>query len=266
MGGRPPMFFHEINPYAPETIVLLHVLFSCSLEWKQVAPKLTEYHLLIPDLPCHSASKDTCRKDDFSLELAADHVANMIRQKAHDGRAHLVGLSTGGFVSLELIRKYPDLVNSVFISGAWPFTGVRAAVAKTPRLTYSAVWALLHSPGYLFFRASGFKSEYQNEELLTEIKKNGIWDEQRLIEVARADKRICLVVGGKGHDHMGEAIQAANTLRAHSKGGPGSECRVFLVRDAIHAWNLSLPKTFAGGIQAWLRYQQMPDEFERIPI
>lgn len=107
LGDRKKLSVLEQNPFSPESVVLLHVLFSCGLEWKQVCPKLSSYHLLVPDLPCHSASRGVCRREDFSLELCADYVADLIRERAHDGRAHLVGMSTGGFVALELARKYP---------------------------------------------------------------------------------------------------------------------------------------------------------------
>lgn len=103
------LFVVEQNPFSPESVVLLHVLFSCGLEWKYVCPKLSSYHLLVPDLPCHSASRDVCRREDFSFEMCADYVADLIRERAHDGRAHLVGVSMGGFVALELARKYPQV-------------------------------------------------------------------------------------------------------------------------------------------------------------
>ncbi|PSR75628.1 Alpha/Beta hydrolase protein [Coniella lustricola] len=274
---RPPMFVQELHPFAPETIVLLHVLFSCSLEWKQVAPKLTEYHLLIPDLPCHSQSKNTARRDDFSPELCVEHVAELIRERAHDGRAHIVGLSTGGVVAHLLTARYPDLVRSVFISGAWPSGGIRAIGTRSPRIIYSALWALLHSPGYLFFKASGLGGEYQNDELLAEVKRNG---SSRLIKgmdlpsftvdklqgVAQAGKRICLVAGGKGHDNQGEMAEAARWLREYGIEECGGEVAAFVVRDAIHAWNLQSPVVFARGIQCWIEERRMPAEFELVPL
>lgn len=282
-GGRPqerrPLHCTEQNPFAPETVVLLHILFSCGHEWKEVIPKLSSYHLLVPDLPCHSGSRDVCRREDFSFEVCADHVADLIRTRAHDGRAHIVGISSGGFVALELIRKYPALVagRSAFISNAWPYTGSRKTLAQHPRLTYSALWSILHSPGGVFFKASGLGGEYQNDELIAEIKRNGSsrlaraastlgWDEARMREVARADVRLCLVVGGKGIDVVSEAESACGYVRSEREGGEleGLESSVFLVRDAIHAWNLQFPLLFARGIQSWLEQRPMPAEYEKI--
>lgn len=271
--------FEEQNPFAPETVVLLHVLYSCGLEWKEVLPKLPSYHLLVPDLPCHSGSRGVCRREDFSFELCADLVAELIRARAHDGRAHLVGLSSGGFVAMELLRRHPELVagRGALVSGAWPYTGPRRTVANHPRLAYSALWSVLHTPGYMFFKASGLGGEYQNDELLAEIKRNGSsrlakaastagWDKSRLREVARAEVRICFVAGGKGFDNPEEARQAAEYVRSEREGGKLKqfEARAFVVREAIHAWNLQHPLLFAKGIESWIERRPMPAEFESV--
>ena len=121
------------------------ILVSCHLEWKHIWPKLAEYHLLIPDLPCHSKSRNTCQKQDYSVGLCADLVAEMVRGHAHDGRAHVVGMGTSGFIVLDIVRRHPEVVASGFVSGAWPQKGARLAIAKHPRLLYAGLWSILHS-------------------------------------------------------------------------------------------------------------------------
>lgn len=262
------MWFAEMNPFAPETIIMIHILFSCHLEWKQVWPKLAEYHLLVPDLPCHSRSKGVCRKDEFSVELCADLLADLIRSRAHDGRAHVVGLSTGGFIAMELIRRHPDVVASAMICGACPAKGMRAKSAEHPRLTYAALWSILHSPGYMFFKASGLGGEYQNNELLSEIKKNGSarllkaaapadWKDDRL-NFGNSGIPLCFVGGGK-FDSASDCQRAVDILR--SQGG-GVDIPLYMVRDGIHAWNLQFPLVFARGIRAFIEGRPMPPEFE----
>lgn len=264
-----PLWFAEMNPFAPETVVLIHILFSCHLEWKQVWPKLNEYHLLIPDLPCHSNSRGACRKDEFSLELCADLVADMIRTRAHDGRAHIVGLSTGGFIAMELIRRHQDVVKSAMIAGAWPMTGMRAKTAQHPRLIYAALWSILHSPGHVFFKASGLGGEYQNDELLAEIKRNGSarllkaasgvdWKEDRL-NFGGSGIPVCFVVGAK-FDSVDDCRRAVEALRKQ-----GAKVPLYAIREGIHAWNLQFPLVFARGIRAFIEGRPMPVEFEEVP-
>ncbi|KUI55742.1 Putative 2-succinyl-6-hydroxy-2,4-cyclohexadiene-1-carboxylate synthase [Cytospora mali] len=272
------MFFLEMNPLAPVSVVLLHVLFSCHLEWKHVWPKLPEYHLLIPDLPCHSKSRRMCRKEDFTISLCADLVAQLIREHAHDGRAHIVGLSLGGYIAMDLIIRHPDVVRDAMIVGAWPLKGRRLAVTQHPRLTYAGLWSVLHSPGSLFFKVSGYSGEYQHDEMLKEIKRNvssrlaksGFsqsekWQEDMMVEVGKQDIRICMVAAGKQDDCDGVRI-AAKIIKDQSKGGNGSQTQAYAALDAIHAWNLQFPAVFAKGIQCWIERQHMPKEYENMPI
>lgn len=120
-------------------------LVSSHLEWQQIWPKLAEYHLLMPDLPCHSKSRNICKKEDYSVGLCADLVADMIREHAHDGKAHLVGIGTSGFIVLDIVRRHPSVVASGFVSGAWPQKGVRLTVTRHPKLLYAGLWSILHS-------------------------------------------------------------------------------------------------------------------------
>ncbi|KAI3394896.1 hypothetical protein diail_2131 [Diaporthe ilicicola] len=297
ISAKRPMFFLEMNPFAPVSVVLLHmlccspglssciaacypleILVSSHLEWKHIWPKLAEYHLLIPDLPCHSKSRNMCKKEEYSVGLCADVVAEMIRDHAHDKRAHLIGVGTGGFIALDIVRRHPEVVTSAFVSGTWPQKGMRLTITKHPKLLYAGLWSILHSPGSLFFKMSGYSGEYHNEELLSAIKRNGSsclseagcayageWQEGQFVETGLADKRLCMIAGGKQDDPDG-VREAAKLLKSQSNGGEGSATCAYQVREAILAWNLQFPPLFAKAIQCWIERLPMPDEFEGMPL
>lgn len=264
------LFFTSLNSLAPVTIVMLHVLLSSHLEWQHCWPKLSEYHLLIPDLPQHSRSRHV---KPFSFVLAADLVAQIIREHAHDGRAHLVGLSTGGFVAMEIIKRHPDIVLSAFLSGATPVNDVWKSINSQPKIVHIGLSVLLYSPRSWLFKATGWAPEYQNEDLVKEIKRNntsqlfgagtrdtGNWRRDDMVEVGKKDKRIALVAGGKqdnveGMREMGQLLESLGS-------NDGRESRAFVVRDAIHAWNLQDPVLFAKGIRAWVEKAPLPPAFE----
>ncbi|KAI2463928.1 alpha/beta-hydrolase [Annulohypoxylon bovei var. microspora] len=247
------IFFNSLNTLAPISI-----------------PQLSEYHLLIPDLPQHSRSRHV---GPFSFALAADHIAQMIRDHAHDGRAHLVGLSTGGFVAMELIRRHPDVVLSAFVSNAVPVSDAWKSLNSSPKISYLGLSVLLHSPKSLLFKATGWAPEYQNDELLKEIKRNNTsrlyeararetnnWTRDSMVEVGKKDVRIALVVGGKQDNVEGTRDMGQLLASLGSKGGKDS--RAFMVKDAIHAWNLQHPVLFARGIRAWIEKHPLPQRFE----
>ncbi|KAI0114619.1 alpha/beta-hydrolase [Hypoxylon sp. NC0597] len=264
------LFFNSLNPLAPITVVMLHVLMSSHLEWAHCWPQLSEYHLLIPDLPQHSRSRHV---GPFSFAFAADLIAEMIRDNAHDGRAHLVGLSTGGFIAMELIRRHPDLVLSAFISNAVPVNDLWKNLNSQPKLAYLGLSVLLHSPKSILYKATGWAPELQTEELLKEIKRNntsrlfeagtretGSWSREDMAEVGKKDKRIALVVGGK-QDNVEGAREMGQLLRSLGS-NEGKQSRAFVVKDAIHAWNLQDPVLFARAVRAWIEKMPLPQPCE----
>lgn len=229
----------------------------------------------MPDLPCHSRSKRVCRREDFSIERCADHVAEMIRAHAHDGRAHIVGISAGGGrTALQLAMKYPELVKSVFDSGAWPVTGFRLTVEKSPRLMYLGLWTLLHSPAGKtnFFKATGLGGEYYNDELFSEIRGNVSsrlaqanvavdWDYDILEQIGEAGVRVLFVAAGT-HDSPTLARKAGQAVNSQDNG----EAYVYTITDAAHAWNLQQPALFAKSIRCWIERQPMPSEFKELSL
>jgi pimeloyl-ACP methyl ester carboxylesterase len=83
--------------------------------WHPVVERLPEFHCLVPDLPEQGQSRST---GPFSVELAADKVAEVIRGQAHGGRAVVVGLSEGAQVTVQLLARAPQLVERAVVSSA----------------------------------------------------------------------------------------------------------------------------------------------------
>ncbi|KAK6085003.1 hypothetical protein SCUP234_03186 [Seiridium cupressi] len=267
------LWFETLNPYAPVTVVMLHLLFSSHLEWAHVWPKLTEYHLLIPDLPHHSRSR---RIKPFSFALCVDLVAEMVRKHAHGGRAHIVGISTGGFISQELARRHPDIVLSLFASGCSPLRDFWLKTAQRPRLIQYGLLAMLHSPNSFFLKVSGWSPELQNDTLLKEVKRNttsglsergsldtAAFQQEAVDEIATKGIRIALIAAGKQDDVEGTKT-TVQAYRGDTNFGEGLQSRAYVVQTAIHAWNLQKPELFAKGIQAWIEGWPMPPEYELI--
>lgn len=217
-----------------------------------------------------------CRREDFSVDFCAKHVADMIRRHAHDGRAHIVGNSTGGgWAGFAMARNYPELVKSLYISAAWPLTGLRNTIAHSPRLIYTGLWTLLHSPAgkKKFFSASGLHGEYTNDKLFAEIKGNvssrlakaglcyGGLGYEYLAEASEAGIRTVIMAPGL-HDSIPHARKAGQCINAVENG----DAVVFVVPGAAHAWNLQFPALFAKTIQCWVDGRPMPTELEALDL
>lgn len=53
----------------------------------------------------------------FSKDVAAKLLSQLITERALDSKAHVVGFSFGAHIAIELASKYPECVDSVFVSG-----------------------------------------------------------------------------------------------------------------------------------------------------
>lgn len=105
----------EHGPHRGETIVFLHGGNSAGWTWLGLVEAMPERHILIPDLPGYAS-----RSDEIWPGAAgtADDVAALLKRHALNGRAHVVGLSLGGFVATHLMHRHPEVVLSCVISGS----------------------------------------------------------------------------------------------------------------------------------------------------
>ncbi|KAG8673651.1 hypothetical protein FPOAC1_006965 [Fusarium poae] len=217
----------------------------------------------------HSESREI---KPFTLETAAHKVREVICNRAHGGKAHVVGFSLGGFVALALASRHPDTVLSTFATGAYPYRGLFKWVMERP----TAMWIVgkLQSIPGLTERA--FKKQgIDYEEWMVEQEKNKSPERdeamrRELNEFSMEDVRVvgdsgvrtCVVAGGK-MDQV-EAIKEMGVVLREAGKNKGVQNEAFVVRDAYHPWHLQLPELFASGVAAWVGNQELPKEFERL--
>jgi pimeloyl-ACP methyl ester carboxylesterase len=113
--GRPTIVTSEAPGSGRPTIVFLHGTRLTGAAWAvQVAALTDTFDCLAPDLPGHGEAADV----PFSVEGAAERVAQLIERKATGGRAILVGLSLGGYVAMAVAARWPERIVGLVISGA----------------------------------------------------------------------------------------------------------------------------------------------------
>lgn len=261
------LFYESINPAGSTTVIFLHGVLSCHLEWEHVTPYLSpDYHLMVVDLNGHSNSSNIL---PVLLPALTDRVADLIRRHAHGGKAHVVGLSMGGFVSLELARCYPGLVHSVFATGAHPFRGVYRWLSLRPFIIWILL-CLLHSmPDRLYWWMASSYGMARHEALRAEMAKNRSWTTVRdnytsildfdWIKVQEVHVRTAVIAGSLQDD-----VEATREMGPLLREGGCSESQVFVVKNAVHAWNLQFPEVFALGIRAWIEGKELPKEYEEL--
>lgn len=102
-----------------EPVVLVHGLFSSTLiNWQLtgVVNELSKDHRVVSlDLPGHGFSDRPMNKEAYGEQLVDDVIALMDHLKIK--KAHIVGYSLGGMITVKLMVKYPDRVISGTVGG-----------------------------------------------------------------------------------------------------------------------------------------------------
>ena len=267
--------FTSLNDDKLITIVLLHGGFTCRLEFALVLPHLSDYHVLLPDLPLHSASRHI---KPGTIDESASHVAQLIRSHAHGGKAHIVGVSMGGYIGQCLALNQPDLVRSLFVTGAAPIVGLRLFMARWTSVTYYSMALILRwLPAWIFQYHSDSLGLRVSGELVAEMRDNITWElvqdmfpwivEFTFDHVRQLNVRTLSIAGGKGDD-VPSIKKTADALRSRrtkeDEAWPEDGSGAVLLREAAHGWDMQFPELFAQGISAWVNEEELPSEFERV--
>lgn len=101
-----------------DTLILLHGFLESHTMWDALIPKLAEHFDVIAiDLPGHGTSETIA--DVHTMELMAEAV-NAVLQFEQVEKAHFVGHSMGGYVSLAFAELFPQKMNSLVLLNSTP--------------------------------------------------------------------------------------------------------------------------------------------------
>lgn len=241
-----------------ETIVFLHGLGVSGWMWAdQIAALREEWHCLNVDLPGNGESHSQEWK---SLDAAADAVATVVRERAVGGRAHVVGLSLGGYVGLHLLARHPEIVRSLLVSG----------VTAVPFRPWPLWWLLTRGIAVVSGFGAVARLSAKAMQLPDEVVPLYLRDARRLEsrtvrrvydEVLqfrppaplRRNVRPVLVVAGGA-----EAASVRRSLPEHERVIAGAVSA--LVPEVHHAWNAERPELFTSMIRSWARSGELPEE------
>lgn len=124
---------HQLGVFGPigdcaTNVVFVHGITGDIELWDEILPEdLRDIcRWAAVNLPCHHPATPPPGFDveDVTPEMFADTIGGAIRELFGGDRVHLVGWSTGGFSSLVVAARHPDLVASVtsisgFARGKW---------------------------------------------------------------------------------------------------------------------------------------------------
>jgi pimeloyl-ACP methyl ester carboxylesterase len=236
-------------------IVFLHGVAAAGWMWWRQVPAFPGHHCLSVDLPGHGRSRDIAWT---GMADAADRVAEVIRQRTGTGRAHVVGLSLGGYVCLGLLARHPGIVERAVVSGVTvaPLTH-RHMYAAQVRLTT----ALLRSRRLvdaqaraLGLPAAARAAFAENVRLMEPRTYHRIAREVAgytlPASLASARSPTLVLAGGRESDVIRRATEILPAVLPAAAGR--------LVPGVGHGWNVEAPELFNATVRAWIDDTPLP--------
>ncbi len=256
------IFAEELNATAPseETLVFLPGGGVSGWSWRAVGERLPEYRSLLVDLPGHGRSRDAGR---FSMQFAAAEVESLIKERA-GGSAHVVGLSLGAQVAIQLLATNAAAVQSAFVSGCLtrPIPGL--GNYHLLKATFSLYAPFQNMPWLVRAnaRSSGVPREYE-EEFAADTRS---LTPEMLASVIAANQSFRLPIGLHGvstptlvvvgEKELGPVKRSARDLRDSLV-----RARAYEVVGRQHSWPISDAALCAEGIRAFLQGTTLPEQF-----
>lgn len=257
------LYFKETGKNNNETIIFIHGGGLSGWMWNKQVESFSDYHCIVPDLPEHGKSAEI---KPFTMKGAAEMIINIIKNHAHDGKAHLVGLSLGGQIAVQILNMAPEVVDRALISG----TMVREYYGpKTLKLMN--LWLRIYIPfrNTNFFikhamKCNGASAEYFDEfkadmKTLTLSCLKNIYRENALFRISgnlcKVKNPVLITVAEKEMKFVGESAKDLTKCLSNSEG--------YMVPNVVHNWALGAPELFNSVSRTWIKDKQIMEELSK---
>jgi pimeloyl-ACP methyl ester carboxylesterase len=264
------------GPHDVPTIVFLHGGGVGGWMWSPVINHLPDYHCLTPDQPEHGQNRQI---GPFSMELAAEKVAELIRHQAHGGKACVVGLSEGAQITVQLLASEPEQVEKAVVSSALllpvpgsGWAGSQAMLAWAYRLFVppfrnSDWWIRLnmkYAAGIPDEFYPHFKKDFQE---MTEAEFVNLMTANQHFRLPQGLGKTAaptlVVAGKKEYPAMKQSVRDLVAALPHAKGGLVNLGKKSSMAKE-HSWALTAPELFAQTVRAWIEEKPLPAEIEEM--
>ena len=254
------LFVKETGKENEESIVFIHGGGFSGWMWNKQLDQFTDYHCLVPDLPEHGGSRNII---PFTMKTAADKIIELIKERAHNKKAHIVGLSLGGQLVIQILGIEPEVVDHAMTSG----TVVRQYYGKVA-LTMLPLMGSIFKP---FMRTDFLLKKMMKKSIIPleyfeDYKKDvtsityslykNMYNENAAFRIpkdlCKAQNPVLISMGETEVKLVHESAVDLNKRLPNSK--------IFKAPDLYHCWNLQSPELFNKTVRAWINGEKLPKD------
>ena len=248
------------DPSGP-TLFFLHALGTSSWMWHQQMELLSDFNCVVPDLPGHGKSNHVPWQ---SFSATAQLIRQLIQTQTHAGKAHIVGLSLGAYVGLQLLSEAQPVVERAILSGlhvlpmpnkqvmTWmpylvaPF--IRSGFMT--RLNANA----LNIPDTQF---EGYHQCFQQMSIPTFIQASKDASDFTMPENINSIATPTLIVAGENeHPLIHQSQQVLHRTMPNAQS--------YVAPNVGHGWSLEAPDLFATTVRDWIQQKSLPKPLQTV--
>lgn len=250
------IYVQEFGTNQPNSIVFLHGGGMSGWVWDCQVQEFCDFHCLVPDLPEQGRSKEV---KPFSIRDSAERISELIKNKAHGGKAHVVGHSLGAQILVQLLSTSPEVVDHAIVHSALVrrVPGMAGLIKPMAWLTIpftKAEWfariqaKFLRVPEHDFHKYFNDTRSIQAQSLENILRENAKF---RLpIGVGTCKVPTLILVGQKELRVMRHSAKDLVSAMPNSQG--------YEVQGVTHNLHFEDPLLYNKILRAWLTNQQFP--------
>jgi pimeloyl-ACP methyl ester carboxylesterase len=261
------LYFKETGIKNQETIIFLHGGCLGGWIWDEQVESFHDYHCIVVDLPEHG--KSTIFKS-FTIKSAAGMVVNLIKNHAHGGKAHLVGISLGAQIIVQILATHPDVVSHALITG----TLIRSKNQSEELLKLVDYTFKVYEPvkDTRFFLKANMRMYNISKDHFDQLKKSTLLLKADSLHkilhenlfftlpegLNKADVPVLVMVGEKDYKVIKESVRDLVNALPNSKS--------YIVPKGSHVWNMESPLLFNKVLRSFISEKALPNAIKPLIV
>jgi pimeloyl-ACP methyl ester carboxylesterase len=250
-----------------ETLLLVHGLGSSARDWElQTSAVASHYRVIAVDLRGHGQSQKPA--GPYSMTHFAADMDGLL-QVIDAGPAHVVGISLGGMVALQLALDTPEMVRSLCVVNSVPEVSVRTLRQHSEMALRMVITRVLRMRAMAAFIAATVFPEPENAQLRRAMA--ALWSQNDRRAYAAASRALpgwsvlnrlkeisCRALVVSGDRPYSSLLQCEPRLAEI----PGAQ--VVIIPGALHAAPVQQPEQFNAALRAFLSAQTVTPADESV--